>query len=150
MVALAATISVVFTTCSNDDEKPTEIDNSYFIKGITWLNYMTDDGSQDSRYGIKFNDDGTYSYTTPTESVAGNYKIFESLKSTGVISASWNGNEFEGEYDYSLFKMNVTGNSDFDQLWVYYVSGPIESRLIVHFYSNNILVRKPAFNKYWY
>ena len=148
MVALAATISVVFTTCSNDDEKPTEIDNSYFIKDIFWYSYINEEGHYDSRYGIKFNSDGTYSYTTPTESFAGNYKISETLKSTGVLSSIWNDNEFEEEYDYSLFKMNVTGSSDFDQLWVYHVSTTTVSRLIVHFYTNNVLVRKPFFIKY--
>ena len=147
MVAIAATISVVFTTCNSDDEKSTKFDNSYFLIGIFWCNYWTDDGSQDSRYGIKFNNDGTYSYDTPTESVAGNYKISESLSSMGVVSHSWRTqSNIEREIDYTLFKMNVSGSSDFDQLWVYLENGGF---IIVHFYSNNVLVRKPAFGKYY-
>ena len=145
MVALAATISVVFTTCSKDEEKPEEI-NDTIIKGILWYSHIIN-GGQDSRYGFKFNPDGTYSYDTPSESVTGNYKTFESQKSTGVLKYLWQDNEFEEEWEYTLFKMNVTGSSDFDQLWVYKNSASGGS-IIVHFYYNNELVQKPAFGRY--
>ena len=155
MVAMAATICVVITTCSNDEErsKPDEINND----GITnrfWWNCWTDDFSIDLRYGIRFNSDGTYSYITPTESFAGNYMIFESLKSAGVVNYSWQTHsDLEMEIDYTLFKMNVTGSSDFDQLWVYLEeTGHVINKgaIFVHFYSNNVLVRKPTFGRYIY
>ena len=75
------------------------------------------------------------------------YQIFEIQKFTGVLSFTGIGpsldKEIEYEYDdVTLYKMEVVGSSIFDQLWVYHID---EVLIIVHFYSNNELVQKPAF-----
>ena len=144
--ALLATMCVGFTACSKDDDKPEEEDKGYVLMGTLWCNMKGEDDHFDTYYNIEFNREGTYSYRSSNESAAGNFKIFESQKSTGVLSYRWwgNENEVEWEYDFTLYKMNVIGSSNFDQLWVYYID---RERIIVHLYSNDELVQKEPM--YW-
>ena len=132
-VALAATMCVGVMSCGKDKE-PEELDYSYSIKR-KWLNIITD-GGYDLRYGLEFKQDGTYSYVNPDISVEGNYRIFEQKDTTGVISTIWMGNVFEVEFVGRLFKMDVSGFSDFEQWWVYYSSKGGMS-ILIEAYSNN-------------
>ena len=144
LVAIVATMCVGFTSCS-EDEKPEVEDMGYDIM-YQWYNVFTEDNDYDSRYGIEFTRNKTYSYITPNESATGDFKIFEIQKSTGVVSCTWRGNEFERELDYKLYKMDVIGSSNFDQMWVYLLSHQVGG-IIVHFYSNNELIQKPQFGR---
>ena len=141
VVATAATLCIGLTACSKDD-KEEDIDKMYLLM-YKWVIIWDDSGNYDLRYGLEFRKDGTYSYDTPNESAAGNYQIYEIQKSTRVISYSWMGNEIEEENDCTLYKMNMSGSSNFDQLWVYLIN----YGLVVHFYSNNELVQKPLLKK---
>jgi len=140
MVAMAATISVVFTTCSKDENKPEEI-NSDIIKDKLFFDNLEATTSSDF---IVFNRDGTYYYDIRTEYFTGDYKIFESQKSMGILSYIWMGNELEAEYEYTLFKMNVIGNNNFEQLWVYHLG---DGGIIVYFYSKNEVMQKLMFRR---
>ena len=133
-VAIVATMCVGFTSCSKDKVQP-EVDYSNSIKG-EWYNIITENGHYDYRYCLEFKNNGTYSYVNPGISIEGNYKIFEQKDTTGVISTIWMGNVFEVEFDGHLFKMNVSGFSDFDQWWVYFSSKGGMS-IIIESYSNN-------------
>ena len=72
-VAMAATLCIGFTSCSQDDDKPEDIDKRHLLM-YKWVNIFTDNGHFDSRYGIEFKKDGTYTYDTLNESIAGNYQ----------------------------------------------------------------------------
>ena len=148
-VAMATTLCIGITSCNKDD-KPEDIDKRHLLMLYKWVNITNDSGNFDSRYGIEFKKDGTYTYGTLNESVAGNYQIFKIQKFTGVLSftgiAAFLGVENESEFDGTLYKMNVIGSSNFDQLWVYHSNSG--SYIIVHFYLNEELVYKPAFAKY--
>jgi len=145
-VALIATICVGFASCSKDKDAPPVIDTGGAIKNKRWSNIINDNGHFDMRYGLEFKFDDTYSYITPDRNIAGNYRVFESQKSNEVISYTGvDGNEYEHEFDYILYKILVSGSSDFDQIWVYYDQKKY-NWIVVHFYFNNeLLVYKPTF-----
>jgi hypothetical protein len=130
---MIAAMSVGLTSCSKDDEKDKVLDSSVIMNTL-WINMYTDDGHYDRRYGFEFKKDGTYTYNTPGVSINGNYRIVASEKSKGVISYVYNNNEWEVEYDGFLYKMQVSGSYDFEQLWVYYLD---YDRIVVHLYSNH-------------
>jgi hypothetical protein len=143
VVALATTMSVVFTSCSKDEKQEYE-DKGYVLMDRIWNGFITPEGGID--YSIKFNRDETYSYNTIDENFAGNFRVFEIQKSNGVISFIWDytGREYAREDDFTLYKMLVSGSSSFDQLWVYYFRNA-NNGIVCHFYSNNGLVRKIGF-----
>jgi len=82
VVVLATAMFAGFTSCSKDDNnKPNE--HLTTISG-KWGNTLIDGGvgfNFDSRYGIEFKYDGTYSYIDPNRSITGNYKVVEKKES---------------------------------------------------------------------
>ena len=146
VVAIAAILYVGLTACSKDKDDVVA-DASYLIR-YKWVNVLNHDtGHYDLHYGLEFKYYGTYSYITPSESVAGNYRIIEFQKSTGVINyTGLDGNEHEREYDGALFKILASGSNNFDQMWVYHIKN---DWIIVHFYSNNIIVEMPTFTNFF-
>jgi len=128
MVALAATMSVGFTSCKEDlpQIKP---DYSERLIGTwkfnpPWLPIG---------YTIEFTGEGTYSYENPEQgSGTGNYKIIRTIENQEVRTG-----DRQGEPDKAaLLIIEVTPNDTFDQIWVYYIH---QGKLIaVDYYSNNI------------
>jgi hypothetical protein len=137
---LIAAMSVVFTSCGKDDK--IEVISSEPIMG-KW--HILTDGQLDQRYYFELKTDNSYSYVSENGIIEGHYKITESEKiitfriNEGTLS---DGITFihsvEGVSlsNFTLFKMLVSGGSDFDQMWVYY-SGAV----FVQLYSGNKFVR---------
>ena len=134
-VVLTTAVIVGFTSCNKDDDNKEKIQETMSGK---FHNIMLDYG-YDPRYGFEFQLDRTYSYFDKNRSIAGKYRIFEFLKSTGVLSfTGWDGNEYEWEYN-GIRKMYATGSKDFDQIWMY-VSDEYKNNMVIHLYSNNKFV----------
>ena len=137
MVALAATISVVLTSCSGDNVKVKPPDPSRLIIGKWTCVYNLCDG-----YSVEFNENLTYSYkNVELGSGSGTYRILKTLENQKLPY----GNDDEG----TLFIIGVTSNGVFDQLWVLYSPfishGPGSGRprsLRVDYYSNGILLNE--------
>ena len=72
MVALAVTMCVVFTACSEDDDVEREVDYSGLILGL-W-----ERRPHNSQGVIEFKTNNTYFYESLTENYEGNYRITES------------------------------------------------------------------------
>ena len=143
MVAIAATMCVGFTACSEDKE-PEFVDTGISLQG-KWE--LTEHGSTNVLSSLEFRKDGTYVYIGTDKSFEGNYQIFEIQKLTGVnLSYIYNGHELEVEFNGTLYKMNVSGSSDFYQWWVYYL--PTGQCIFVDSYSNNEFIQHfDAFSK---
>lgn len=123
VVALASTSSIGFTSCNKNDKEVDLLEVSPdLIMGI-WHHY------DDLNYcGIKFSEDGTYSFEDQNRNVNGIYGITERKKMT---------HEDTGR-PYYLYKMLVSGSDEFDQLWVRYsFYGFSTPSISVSFYSNN-------------
>ena len=139
-VALITIICVGFASSSKDDNnKPNE--HLTTVSG-KWGNTLIDGGvgfNFDSRYGIEFKYDGTYSYIDPNRSITGNYKVVEKKESKGVLSyTGFDGNEYEIEYDGTLHKILVSGSLNFDQIWIYVFKNI--NNIVIHLYANNEFV----------
>ena len=135
VVVLAATIIVGIISCEKKDKKEPIVDDgpvsSSLIMG-RWHSPKIGDVRT-----IEFKPDGTYFIETSNIRAEGSYNIIESQK-TKFIDLT------EDEYDATLFKMNVSENNNFDQLWVYYFV-PRFGQIIVDIYSNNELLDKNTF-----
>ena len=131
VVALAATMSVGFTSCKEDDIVPPKPDYSARLTG-RW--HFTPIGFPVG-YTIVFNSDGTYSYENPEQgSGAGNYKILKTLENQEARLENRDGDPEK----VTLLIIDVTPKDDFDQLYVYYV---IRSKQIaVDYFKNNRLL----------
>ena len=144
-VAIAATMIVGFASCS-EDEKPEPPDVGSIIK-TKWLyiNRFTETGVETESI-LEFKRDYTYFYENlKFGNGEGNYQIFDSEKSAGVISYPYNGNVFEEAYDGTLYKLLISSSNDFDQIWVYHYQIQSISKIIVEFYSNNERVETRQF-----
>ena len=127
LVVLIATIS----SCgNNDNDKDDVINPAYLMR--TW-----DASKSEDKRIFEFKQDGTYFFETSTGRTEGNYRITESKNTKFVY--------FGDEYDATLFKMLVTGSSDFDQLWIYYAIYTTTGQLAIDFYLSNELVDKCTF-----
>jgi len=131
VVAIAATLSVGFTSCSKDDKKeedPIKITPDYLM--IKWF---TPSHNKTFR-NIEFKQGGTYFYEDQYRSIDGLYRITES-KLTNIEQKFWNVDKVY------LYKIQVSGSNDFDQLLVYYVLPDYIYKVIfVEFYLNDKIV----------
>jgi hypothetical protein len=127
VVALVAAISVGFTSCSDDDDD--ENNKGFVSSNFIMRKWYRPNYGNPIEYEIEFKTDGTYIFEHPILGrTEGNYRIIETSKS-----------EILG-YDATLFKMLVSGNSGFDQFWVYYIVVSIDGQIVLEIYSNNELV----------
>jgi len=143
---LIAAISVGFTSCSKDNKEPQP--DPGIIMGKWHLNFTSEGDLVDTSYYLEFKRDNTYSYMTENETFNGMYKIIETEKITQTIVEKYielGGTEIlERTYDRdtTVFKMLVSGSSDFDQLWVYaFISSGLNVQISISIYSNNNLVQ---------
>ncbi len=145
---LIAAISIGFASCSKDEEKPEpEVTSDVLIR--RWPSYQSQQGT------IEFKKDGTYIYTSESETITGMYRVNETSKVSitysnrgitynvdGVLYPEGVELEFTYTYDYTLFKLLASsGSSVFDQIWVYY-SSKFSQRISVELYSGNEMVRR--------
>ena len=93
MVAIAATISVVFTTCSHDNENNEKVNMEYYYG--KWFYIIKKDGSFDPDFILEIRTNGTYYYSDPNRIFNGNHKIFARTDTTGVFTYLYNGNVIE-------------------------------------------------------
>lgn len=135
-VVFVATMCVGFTSCSKDKE-PEFVDTGILLQRKWGINEY---GSTTIISSLEFRNDGTYVYIGIDKSFEGNYKILESEKLTGVKMIDYfNGLELEVEFSGTLYKMNVSGSSDFYQWWVYYSP---TGYIFVDSYSNNEFIQR--------
>jgi len=140
IVALAATMSVGFTSCNDDIKKegPKPDYSGRLIgkwKCIPW-------GL--AGYFIDFKDDGTYSYENPEQgSGAGKYRVIETVLDQEV--------KF-GDLDVktALLVIEVSPNDVFDRIQVYYYPSQIP-QISVKYYSRGQLLTDSSYvlHLYW-
>ena len=136
MVALAAAISFGFISCDNKDKKEPIVDDGRLSSRELigqWHNKF--DG-----YYIEFRKDSTYLFDSPDIRAEGNYTITESQKSERFA------------FDATLFKMNVSGNSGFNQFWVYCYKtsiGIIQISFDIYFNNELVVENKFGYLRYY-
>ena len=85
MVAMVATISVVFTTYSKDNDNKGE-ESFGFLSGKWYHIFKEDSVNIDPDFILEFKSDGTYSYNDPNRSINGYYKLFAHTDTTGIFT----------------------------------------------------------------
>ena len=140
MIAVVLTTAVIvgFASCNKDDKEevnPVEIGMSYLVN-VQWVPSFGDE-----IHVLEFKKDGTYSYEDRNGIINGIYVVTES-KLTNIEQRFLNVNSVY------LYKMQVSGNTEFDQLYVYYdIHDASYQQIFVEFYLDNEIVERQD-NKY--
>ena len=157
---LLTVMSVGLTSCKDEKEPEPEISSAPLMG--KWYNTFNADGDLEpfkhdtcppshtdfptQTYFFEIRTDGSFTYDNEHETINGDYTIIESSEGTFNIKSF---NAIAPIYesviencDATLFKMQTSGSSAFDQVWVYhFYSYNILEHIVVHLYSGNILVK---------
>jgi len=137
MVALAATMCVVFTACSKDDEVEHEVDYSGLILGL-WecRSYNFQENMLETQGFIEFKTNNTYFYESLTENYEGNYRITESER-TKYMRITESYLKVDSTITYYEYKNGI------QRTW------EIVDGTIIYIDSTSLLTGSPANDEFW-